>query len=275
MKRSKCFWTVLAAVLLVAAGYAGNAQAQSVVSSGFNLNARVDAAFNFDCTNHPGPSISLPEGKITLGSVDAELTLSNNYKFTHSDSVAVSADVNLVFPGTSVEIPKQPSRDASYYGSDFTGTGVGGNPWIYVQFYAENGSLLTSKPVLIGRCVQGAANVGLAFLEAVVASEQVDVDSDSCTNNPGPWIYLDLGKLFLAGVKARVTFTNNAKFTHAASGDAFVDFDFIPAGTILISKKGSVQGGVGGNPHIWIIFKADGEYVGTWPGFYLGRCVKL
>ena len=115
----------------------------------------------------------------------------------------------------------------------------------------------------------------MAFLEAVVASEQVDVDSNSCTNNPGPWIYLDLGKLFLAGVKARVTFTNNAKFTHAASGDAFVDFDLIPAGTILISKKGSVQGGVGGNPHIWIIFKHDGEYSDTWPGTYLGRCIKL
>src|SRR5437867_2480835 len=107
MKRSKCFWTVLAAVLMVAAGYAGNAQAQSVVSSGFNLNARVDAAFNFDCTNHPGPKISLPEGKISLGGIDAELTLSNNYKFRHSDAVSVSADVNLVFPGESVEIPKQ------------------------------------------------------------------------------------------------------------------------------------------------------------------------
>src|SRR5438552_11120710 len=113
MKRSKCFWAVLATVLLVAAGYAGNAQAQSVVSSGFNMNARVDAAFNFDCTNHPGPVISLPNGKITLGSVDGEITLSNNYKFTHSDEVAVSADVSLLFPGETYGIPKQPSREPS------------------------------------------------------------------------------------------------------------------------------------------------------------------
>ncbi len=274
MKTRMSFWAVWAIVVLVAAGFAGTAQAQTFVSSGFNMNARVDAPFNFDCTNHPGPVISLGDGKISLGSIDAELTLSNNFKFTHSDEVAVSADVNLILPGTIFAIPKQPSREASYYGGAFSGTGVGGNPWIYVQLLDEQGNP-KSDQILIGRCVQGAANLGISFLEAAVAANTVDVDSDSCTNNPGPWIYLDLGKLFLAGVKARVTFTNNAKFTHAARGDALVDFDLIPAGTFLISKKGSVQGGVGGNPHIWFIYKVDGEYVGTWPGFYLGRCIKL
>src|SRR5438132_9413104 len=98
MKIGKSFWTVSAILVLVAAGFDETAQAQTFVSSGFNMNARVDAAFNFDCTNHPGPVISLPNGKITLGSVDGEITLSNNYKFTHSDEVAVSADVSLLFP---------------------------------------------------------------------------------------------------------------------------------------------------------------------------------
>jgi len=192
MKTSKSFYTVLAMVLLVAAGFTGTAQAQTFVSSGFNLNARVDAPFTFDCTNHPGPVISLGEGKIKLGSIDAELTLSNNYKFTHSDAVAVSADVNIILPGTIYDIPKQPSREASYYGGDFSGTGVGGNPWIYVQLLDEQGNPKSGQ-ILIGRCVQGAANLGISFLDAAVAANTVDVDSDSCTNNPGPWIYSMLG----------------------------------------------------------------------------------
>ena len=106
MKISMSFWAVWATVVLAAAGFARSAQAQTFVSSGFNLNARVDAPFTFDCTNHPGPVISLGEGKIKLGSIDAELTLSNNYKFTHSDAVAVSADVNIILPGTIYDIPK-------------------------------------------------------------------------------------------------------------------------------------------------------------------------
>src|SRR5262249_35230714 len=110
MKTRMSFWAVWAIVILMAAGFARAPQAQTFVSSGFNMNARVDAPFSFDCTNHPGPVISLGDGKITLGSIDAELTLSNNFKFTHSDEVAVSADVNLILPGTIFAIPKQPSR---------------------------------------------------------------------------------------------------------------------------------------------------------------------
>ena len=284
MKKSKCFWSVLAAVLLVAAGYTGNAQAQDVVSAGFNLPVNVGANLNFDCSNSPGPVISLGDGVIRLGEVGAEITLSNNVKFTHSTDpgdISISAAVLLKF-GTTVEIPKQPSRPANYYGSDFSGTGVGGNPRIYVEFYDQNGkppkdlSGNAVGPLYLGRCVQGAAKIDASFLEAVIASTSVFVDSGSCSNNPGPWIYLDNGNLFLSGLKARVIFTNNAKFTHAASGDAYVDFEVVPGNGFPITwPKQPVLGGVGGNPRVYYIFKNGDEYVGTWPGQYLGRCIKL
>jgi len=73
-----------------------------------------------------------------------------------------------------------------------------------------------------------------------------------------------------------VIFTNNAKFTHAASGDAFVDFEVVPGNGFPITwPKQPVLGGVGGNPRVYYIFKNGDEYVGTWPGQYLGRCIKL
>ena len=283
MKISKSLRTICA-IGLVAAGFAGNAQAQTFVSSGFNLPAHIGASVTFDCKNSPGPTITLEDGTITLGKISGELTLSNNFKLTHSTNpgdIAVSSALLLDF-GTTVQIPKQPSRPASYYGNNLTGTGVGGNPHIYIEFYDQNGNGAkdlagnTLGPIYLGRCVQGAANIGAAFAQAVIASTNIDVDSDSCTNNPGPYIYIDAGNLLLSGAKARVIFTNNAKFTHAASGDAFVDLVLIPEGGNPITwPKQPVLGGVGGNPHVWFIFKNEDQYVGTWPGFYLGRCTKL
>ena len=274
---------IFAIALFLAAGFAANAQAQ-FVSSGFNMAVNASADLSFDCKNSPGPTITLGDGVITLGKVGGELTLSNNFKFTHSTSpgdIAVTAAGFIDF-GTTIQIPKQPSRPANYYGSNFSGTGVGGNPHIYVQFLDQNGKAVkdpsgnTLPALYIGRCVQGAAKINTAFLEAVIASTTIDVDSNSCTNNPGPWIYIDAGNLLLSGAKARVIFTNNAKFTHVATGDATVDLDLIPAGGNPITwPKQPVLGGVGGNPHIWFIFKNGDEYVGTWPGVYLGRCVKL
>jgi len=50
------FWSVLAAVLLVAAGYTGNAQAQDVVSAGFNLPVNVGANLKLRLLEFAGTS---------------------------------------------------------------------------------------------------------------------------------------------------------------------------------------------------------------------------
>jgi len=264
------------------AGYVGDAQAEEFVSAGFNLPGSISAAVSFDCSNSPGPWITLGDGRVDLGSVGAELTLSNNAKLTHSTDpgdILLKERVQLNF-GATIQIPKQPSRPVTFPGG--TGTGVGGNPRIYVAFYDPHGKPLKNAAgdelgyLCLGRCVQGAANINASFLEAVLAATTVSTDHDSCTNNPGPYITINEGILSLSGVSARIIFTNNAKFTHQASGDGYVDFTLIPAnGLPIVLPKQPSQDGVTGNPIVYFIFLKNDEYVGTWPGQSLGRCNKI
>ena len=272
--------TAVAAFGFVISGAASASAGDHLVSSGLDLPSKLSLGVGFDCRNHPGPSITLGDGKIRLGGVEGQLTFSNNLKFTHvaDPGVLVRSAVFLNF-GTEIQIPKQPSRPADYYGSPLSGTGVGGNPWIYAELYDGKGNGLKKLdgsalgPFLLGRCVQGAAVIDKDFLQAVLATARIHKDGDdNCYNNPGPYIYIEDGIITFSGVKVRVTFTNNAKFTHAASGDAYVEFDIVsPTGTVTIPKQPPL-GGAGGNPHVWFQFLNGGKPVGTWPGFYLGRC---
>jgi hypothetical protein len=91
------------------------------------------------CSNHPGPWITLG-GDITLGGLHARFIFRNNTKGTHT--AEVTRDVTILAEGTTVTIPKQPSRG-----------GVTGNPLITIQFCDENGDPI-SDPVPLGRCNQ-------------------------------------------------------------------------------------------------------------------------
>jgi len=268
--------TAVAAFGFVAATAASAFAGDHVVSSAFGLKSKLNFSVGFDCSNHPGPSITLGGGALSLGPIGGELVFANNVKLTHENiqDVTVKAEV-IVNDGYPVQIPKQPSLPADYYGSNFSGTGVGGNPWIYLQLDAKKADGTAYGPILLGRCVQGAAVVGVDILEAILATVTVTHDStDSCTNNPGPYIYVKDGIVSLGGVKGTIIFTNNAKFTHAATGDAVVAFNLVLDGTQIIIPKQPPLGGVGGNPHVWFDFLNDGVPVATFPGFYLGRCVQ-
>ena len=269
-------FTAAAAFGFVATGAASALAGDHVVSSAFGLASKLDFSVGFDCSNHPGPSITLGGGTIKLGPIGGELVFANNVKLRHEydADVIVKAEI-VVNDGNPVQIPKQPSRPASYYGSDFTGTGVGGNPWIYLDLDVKKLDGSAYGPILLGRCVQGAAVISTDFLQAVLAQATVTHDdTDSCTNNPGPYIYVKEGIVALTGIKGSIIFTNNRKFTHAAYGDAVVDFQLtLDGGDLKIPKQPS-HGGVGGNPHVWFNFLNDGEPVATFPGFYLGRCVQ-
>jgi len=268
--------TAVAAFGFVTVSAASAWAGDHVVSSAFNLASKLNFSVGFDCANHPGPSITLGGGTFSLGPVAGELVFANNVKLTHENDqdVTVRAQV-IVNDGNAIQIPKQPSLPANYYGSDFSGTGVGGNPWIYLQLNVKKLDGSDYGPILLGRCVQGAAVVGVDVLEAILAAVTVTHDStDSCTNNPGPYIYVKEGILTLGGVKGTIIFTNNKKFTHAAYGDATVDFDLVLDGTGIIIPKQPPLGGVGGNPYVWFDFLNNGVPVATFPGFYLGRCVQ-
>jgi hypothetical protein len=272
--------TLTAAAMLATAG-AGSAWAgDHYVSTGIGLNSKLSFGLLFDCKNSPGPVITLGGGTSTLGPIDGQLIFANNVKLTHvtSRDVVVKADSSFFSNGGEVQIPKQPSRSADYYGSGFDGTGVGGNPWVYAVLSDDGGNALKNldgkdlEPILLGRCVQGAADVSVELLQAILAAATVTHDGDdSCYNNPGPYIYIKDGIVSFGGVNLQVILTNNAKFTHAASGDATINFKLYPAGTFTIPKQ-PPQGGVGGNPHVWFQFKKGDDLVG--PSFYLGRCVQ-
>ncbi len=259
--------TAVAAFGFVTTGAASAWASDHYVAAGFNLPTKVSAAVEFNCANHPGPTISFGPAKLTFGDVSGRFTFSNNMKLnTHVAEVEVQTELllNGQDPDFQINIPKQPSRDADSYG--LTGTGVGGNPWIYAQ-------INDGKYILLGRCVQGAAAIDTDLLEAVLAAGTVHVDGD-CYNHPGPFVTLD-GTITFGPVKLTIIFTNNRKFTHAAAGDFTAEFDLIPAdGDSIVLPKQPPLGGVGGNPHIWFQFLNGDEPVYAAPGYYLGRCVQ-
>ncbi len=254
-------------------------RADQLVSAAFNLPATYQASVNFDCQNHPGPTIAVNEGTIAFGGIKAMLTLTNNARFTHytDPGVIVSTSV-LLDLGAPFTIPKQPSHEAD---PPLVGTGVGGNPWVYVLFTDPKGQPIKGRdgdplgPILLGRCVQGGADIKVDFLNAVLAQATVWVEGNSCANNPGPFIYIDAGSIALGGVNAEVIFTNNAKFTHAARGDATVSIEILPPGAKFVVPKQPPLGGAGGNPWVYFLFLNGDDPVGTWPGQLLGRCNKI
>src|SRR5206468_1502517 len=87
------------------------------------LPVSVNAALTVtNCSNNPGPNITLA-GVAALGGFGVEITFSNNLKGTHDYTVDKQVDIALQPAGQTMTIPKEPVLG-----------GVGGNPFIWVQF---------------------------------------------------------------------------------------------------------------------------------------------
>ena len=107
-----------------------------------NVNEKVSVNMNLqasDCANAPGPYITLG-GNLGFGGATASFLFENNADGTHSNTQTVNA--NAVANGFYITIPKQPVQG-----------GVGGNPYIYLQYQDANGKPLSTSTFL-GRCVQ-------------------------------------------------------------------------------------------------------------------------
>ena len=98
------------------------------------------------------------------------------------------------------------------------------------------------------------------------------VTTTGCQNSPGPQITLE-GSLLLGGLQVELIFQNNVKGTHTASVVYGTNVSLIALGDGITIPKQPVQGGVGGNPHIWIQFH-NGEGKNLTKEIYLGRCVQ-
>jgi hypothetical protein len=96
------------------------------------------------CSNNPGPYITL-SGDLSLGGLTARIIFRNNDNPVggpHETVVTTHAGVVVIPAGQVIVIHKQPVLG-----------GVGGNPWIYLQFLDGDLQPLDDK-TLLGRCVQ-------------------------------------------------------------------------------------------------------------------------
>jgi hypothetical protein len=231
----------------------------ATISQKLSQTASVDLkATPSGCENNPGPFITI-DGEMRLSGLTARIILSNNEKGTHTTGADVTADVVIIPAGESIHIAKQPSRG-----------GVGGNPWIYLQFKDGKGSDLGS-PQLLGRCVQGLKNAKGAF--SIPSGAACNVSTGNCVNSGGPDVTLN-GEIRLGGLGAQLILTNNAKFTHATSADVVVDVVLLEEGKSITFAKQPPLDGAGGNPLIYVQFlSGSGSPLGS--PILLGRCNKI
>ena len=92
-----------------------------------------------DCSNHPGPIISIG-GTLTFSGLHARFIFRNNLRGTHT--AEATRDVEIIVKGAQTTIPKQPVLG-----------GAGGNPIISAEFCNGAGEPV-SEPIVLGRCNQ-------------------------------------------------------------------------------------------------------------------------
>lgn len=220
-----------------------------------SLDVRTTAS---DCSNSNGPYITL-EGTLSFHGIKTDIILKNNVKGTHTASEQVNAVVQILADGEKITLPKQPSRG-----------GVGGNPYIWLQFVGDKGGPI-GAPQLLGRCVQGLSAAHLDF--QMLSHLDADLGTGSCSGAGGPQITLT-GALGLTGINAKLIFTNNAKWTHVAAEDVCVDLLVLKPGEKLVFNKSPHLGGAGGNPLVYLRFldHKDGPLCNE---IFLGRCNQL
>src|SRR2546425_3211947 len=171
-----------------------SARADQTVGANFNMAVHVNChVVESFCNNSPGPTITV-DGDIVLGGLKLQLIFKNNLKGTHTTVVTFATNVVLLSPGSDITIPKQPVLG-----------GVGGDPYIYLQFFNNKGNL--GDEIFLGRCVQGLSVGGDFLNEAAVIAL---IQAAGCNNHPGPVITIG-GGVHLSGFNARLIFRNNVK----------------------------------------------------------------
>jgi hypothetical protein len=221
----------------------------------------VNAALTItDCSNNPGPFITL-DGVAGLPGFGVNMLFSNNLKDTHTYTIDKQVATTLQPSGTAITIPKQPVLG-----------GVGGNPFIWVQFVNASGAAVSDE-IFLGRCVQGA-RYGFSRGQNTGANLFADFAVSGCSNSPGPYINFD-ANIAYDGLGLQVIFRNNDNPV-GGPHEAVVSkaLSVIPSGLAFSFPKQPVLGGVGGNPWIFAGF-LDGNGAKLGDATLLGRCEQL
>jgi hypothetical protein len=158
----------------------------------------------------------------------------------------------------AITIPKQPVLG-----------GVGGNPYIYLQFTNAAGGVM-SEEILLGRCVQGL-NLSRELINQAILNALVE--TIGCSNSGGPTISLGGDIVFSHGLSAKLIFRNNPRGTHTAEATSSVRL--IAQGQRITIPKQPSSGGVGGNPLITIQFVDCQSGAALGDAVLLGRCNQL
>ena len=110
-------------------------------SADFSISSTAIAQVSaLDCSN-TGSHITL-SGQLALSGIKANLIFANSVDLVHENTQSTTVSVVLIPPGQTITFAKQPSLG-----------GVGGNPWIFLQFTDGKGNVV-SDSFLLGRCVQ-------------------------------------------------------------------------------------------------------------------------
>lgn len=206
------------------------------------------------CDN-TGSTVEVSGSMSVLGQ-SVRLVLRNNVKGTHTATIIDELKVEVVPMEDSIEFPKQPARG-----------GVGGNPWISVQF--ESGGTALTAPIVIGRCVQG---VTMSVRRDLLLPTDLSMllKTLECSNK-GSSLSLDMVSGD-AGLDAVLLFDNNInKVVHRHKADAEATVSL--AGEHTVRKGGRVDA-AGGNPLVSAQF-VDSHGTALGEETPLGRCNKL
>lgn len=110
----------------------------------FYMDALASVDVHLECANNPGPFITV-NGGLILSGLKARFIFRNNDNPVGGPHRADATVEALLLPaGTAIKFPKQPVLG-----------GVGGNPWIWLQFLYPDGEP-ASEEFFIGRCVQSS-----------------------------------------------------------------------------------------------------------------------
>jgi hypothetical protein len=250
-KRLRLFLVVVAVSGMACAD---NHVTTATFQQGVTLPAHVQSSVTCSAS---GTSVTI--GDLALEGLVAQIVMRNNEKGTHERIDDLAASLVVVPPGTTIAIPSKTVEGRPIAA-----------PVVSVQFLDAAGHPVSGE-IVLGSCASGSFTVdATTLLQAIVT---LDVAVAGCANHPGPTITLE-GAVTFSGLQVRVIVRDGSG--GAIAGEVVVQAEILAleAGRKLSVPKQPVDGGVGGNPWIWIRLQ-DSQGTPLSDEILVGRCVQL